>query len=212
MIKNLQIAKLNIGDTFYFGQYSPTEVQEKQPIEWQVLDKQENRILVLSRYILDAKPFHAEEEITRWEESSLRLWLNEEFYQEAFSEEEKEWIDYNEEFEDPDGEFLWKMLGLETITSGIPDAVFLLNCTDMDTYFPGEDSFHDGASTEMTELMKNTAEEKDYYENCWWLRSSMTNWSMAFIVSPCDSIGVSAVRANNVQGVRPAMWLKINKE
>ncbi|MDY5986458.1 MAG: DUF6273 domain-containing protein, partial [Lachnoclostridium sp.] len=44
---------------------------------------------------------------------------------------------------------------------------------------------------------------------CWWLRSSSNQSPFAYIVSPVDSIGFSMIDPNNLQGVRPAIWVKI---
>ena len=48
------------------------------PIEWIVLDWQEDRALLLSKYALDAKPFHeVEDRAVTWAECTLRAWLTE---------------------------------------------------------------------------------------------------------------------------------------
>ena len=60
------------------------------PIEWIVLDRQEERALLLSKCALDAKPFHEVEDRTvTWAECTLRAWLNGDFYNSAFSDEER---------------------------------------------------------------------------------------------------------------------------
>jgi len=63
----------------------------KEPIQWIVfyIDEENNAMKLLSRYILDTKQFNDDTDRTSWEKSSLREWLNNEFYVEAFSEQEK---------------------------------------------------------------------------------------------------------------------------
>ncbi len=75
-----------------------------EPIEWIVLDKQDKKALLMTKYIIDCKAFDyvdienidsisASEkskykDIT-WESSSLRKWLNTDFYNECFTKNEQ---------------------------------------------------------------------------------------------------------------------------
>ena len=197
--------QLKVGDTFVFGSYAPVGEYEKLPITWQVLAKEDDRMLVLSQKILDLQPFHRGENPVRWEDTDLRQWLNTAFWNAAFTETEQSLICQPEPNEDPMGEFLWQMFDMETATSAISDRVFLLSQADIMTYFPGEGLFFPGAEAEDTEHVQRMGG----YDQCWWLRSSMKNWAMAMIVSPCASVGVSMIRESNLQGVRPAMWVKL---
>ena len=200
--------QLKVGDTFVFGSYAPEGDYEKLPVTWQVLKKEEERMLVLSQKILDLQPFHREEHPVRWENCDLRQWLNMDFWNAAFTPEEQQMICQSEANDDPLGELLWQMLDMETATSDISDRVFLLSQADIMACFPGEDPFFRGAEAEDTEHVRSMGG----YDQCWWLRSSMKNWAAAMIVSPCASIGVSMVREDNRQGVRPAMWVKLKEQ
>ena len=74
-----------VGSTVVFGSYEQGEGQV--PIEWTVLDRQEDRALLLSKYALDAMPFHEVEDWNvTWADCTLRSWLNGEFLDVAFSE------------------------------------------------------------------------------------------------------------------------------
>ncbi len=72
-----------------FGQYFQEDAEHKTPISWVVLAKDENKVLLLSRYALDYQNFHHERVPVIWESSDLRSWLNTYFLKEAFSEEER---------------------------------------------------------------------------------------------------------------------------
>lgn len=200
--------QLKLGDTFVLGSYAPEGNFEKLPITWQVLQKEEDRMLVLSKKILDLQPFHREENPVRWEDCDLRQWLNTGFWNAAFTADEQRLICQPEANDDPLGEFLWQMFDMETATSGISDRVFLLSQADIMACFQGKDPFFPGAEAEETVHVQNLGG----YDQCWWLRSSMKNWAAAMIVSPCASIGVSMVREDNRQGVRPAMWVKLKEQ
>ena len=64
-----------------FNGYNPL------PIEWYVLWERDGRALLVSKYGLEARPFHDEKGDTSWETCSLRAWLNGEFLHRAFSEQ-----------------------------------------------------------------------------------------------------------------------------
>lgn len=200
---------VHVGDVLTLGRYPQGEDGSVCPIEWIVLATQEERALVLSRYVLDYQPYHSEAAVVRWENSALRRWLNGEFVDRAFTEEELEMICIPEEEDDPMGDFLWQMFRMETATSAIADRVFLLSTADIAQYFPSENSlFCPGASCKGTAYAEALVES----DLCWWLRSSMSEYPAAYIVSPVNSVGVSAADEDNCNGVRPAMWVRIDSE
>ncbi len=84
-MKNSRYAELKVGDIFEFG------VFEGKPITWIVLEKKNNELLVLSKKVLCERTFEGE----FWEDSKIRNWLNNEFYNSAFNAGEKEFIKYS---------------------------------------------------------------------------------------------------------------------
>ena len=83
------------GDIITFGTYEQDNVTENgaEPIEWIVVDVFDGKATLLSKYGLDAKPFHADgTKGIYWEDCSLRSWLNSEFFETAFAEKEREQI------------------------------------------------------------------------------------------------------------------------
>ena len=61
-------------EVYTFGNYEQGGGQA--PIEWIVLDRQEDRLLLLSKYTLDSKPFHeVEDRDVTWADCTLRSWL-----------------------------------------------------------------------------------------------------------------------------------------
>ena len=64
-----------VGSIFIFGTYEQDNdtTNGKEPIEWIILDKRDDGSLVLmSKYALDYKPFHAKEESVTWQKCALR--------------------------------------------------------------------------------------------------------------------------------------------
>ena len=76
-------------ETVKFGSYYQSNGFTKEPIEWIVLDRQGGRALLLSKYILDCKCYSNEHKDVTWETCDLRKWLNNDFYNQAFSGSEQ---------------------------------------------------------------------------------------------------------------------------
>ena len=84
--KNTEVKKYD--GTVEFGRYFRYNDASKEPITWKVLAKEGDKILLLSEYGLDCKPYNDERKETTWEKCTLRKWLNDEFIKIAFSEDE----------------------------------------------------------------------------------------------------------------------------
>ena len=80
-----------VGESVFFGHYEQDNNKSngKEEIEWIVLAISNNRVLLLSRYGLDAQPYNTTNVDVTWEKSTLRTWLNETFFEEAFSPSEQ---------------------------------------------------------------------------------------------------------------------------
>ena len=85
LISSLSNAK--VSDYVKFGNYPQTSNGDIQPIEWHVLAKENDKMLVISRYGIEAKRFDSSS--NNWKNSEIRKWLNGEFYNKAFTDQEK---------------------------------------------------------------------------------------------------------------------------
>ena len=81
---------IDIGDVITFGSYPQSDASgnTKEPIEWIVLDKKDGAKLLLSKYIIDCKPYNNDYVNITWADCSLRTWLNGEFLNTAFDMDE----------------------------------------------------------------------------------------------------------------------------
>ena len=194
-----------VGSYIYFGEYEQDNRlgTGKEAIEWRVLDKREDKMLVISRYGLDCQPYNIEDTDVTWETCSLRGWLNNSFYEAAFIPEEKDRILTSEVTEDANPEHETPA-GNDTM-----DRVFLLSVAEANRYFADDITrwcigtpycFEQGA-------YKNTL-----YDTCWWwLRSLGNNAFGAAYVSDHGTIGSFGSYVNNdIHAVRPAMWINLN--
>ena len=85
------ISDAGIGDVVRFGSYEQDgdSGNGKEPISWYVLDKTKDAMMLLAVNVLDGQKYHEKQEPVTWDQCSLRKWLNDDFLNEAFSEQEK---------------------------------------------------------------------------------------------------------------------------
>mgnify|MGYP004652160431 CR=1 FL=1 len=169
--------KINAGDYISFGSYPQTSSgDDNTPIEWLVLESDEETALLISRYALDSKPYNTEFVDTTWEQCTLRGWLNNAFYNRAFSTEEKQYILQSDVSAD-------KNPGYSTNPgNATKDNVFLLSIVEANKYFKSDDA-RMCAPTDYA--IQQGAYTSDSYKvegrkACWWwLRSPGLNSAYA---------------------------------
>ena len=129
-------SKTKIGEVITFGAYEQDGdfSNGKEPIEWIVLSKDKNEMLVLSKYELDYLPFYTREYygederdtcFVTWDKSTIRTFLNDGFYNAAFTSGEKKLVKTASLKTTVD--FSWR--SKETKTT--KDNVFLLSSDDL---------------------------------------------------------------------------------
>lgn len=74
--------------SFYLGKYPGSDPPNDSSISWIVLKREGGMALVVTENALEYLPFDADGG-TSWNDSSLRSWLNGDFYQNAFTDDEK---------------------------------------------------------------------------------------------------------------------------
>ena len=220
-----RIEHVNIGDYVTFGHYEQDDDEENglEPIEWKVLDLKDNSALIISRYCLDCQPFNSNTlyDIS-WENSTLRNWLNEIFYNTAFKASEKSKIltttVVNKDNPNPiDG----VKGGNDTL-----DSVFLLSNEEAKLYFSSEND----RISYPTAYARNRG--ASYYSSTgganWWLRSpgiKQTNADYGYngvqdvsgngvIISAGtyahhSNLGRAEYNQDTELTVRPAMWVNL---
>lgn len=81
-------SELSMYDVVTFGNYAQTAMGTEKPIQWYVIGKEGNKVMLLSVYGLAHKKFHEKNEEVAFQGSDLFRWLNKEFKANAFTEEE----------------------------------------------------------------------------------------------------------------------------
>ncbi len=116
------IGKAEIGGIVSFGAYEQdsNESNGKEPLEWIILSKEDDRALLVSLYGLGKELYNNEIEKVTWETCSLREVLNSPFYEYAFSSGEQ------------------TMICTSLLEDDIEDKVFLLSPEEAEKYFASD--------------------------------------------------------------------------
>lgn len=195
-----------------FGKYEQDGLQSNgaETIEWLVLDVQEDKALLLSRYALDSMPYHDNYRAVTWETSDLRYWLNGSFLNTAFTAEERADIltsEVDNSISQSNRE--WRTSG----GNNTEDAIFLLSYAETDRYFddsadriciPTKYAVNMGAGTRILDDGVTVA-------GWWWLRSPGENSNHASFVNFDGTRYTNAV-GNEYLSVRPALWIRLDSE
>ncbi len=195
---------IEVGDCVLFGSYKQDNAASngKEDIEWLVLARSGSNVLVVSKYALDNQPYNAMLTYTTWETSTIRKWLNSDFFNTAFTDEEKSMIrsvavsaDKNPACNTPQG-------------NDTTDKVFLLSIAEANKYF----STDDDRQCQGTAYCYEKGASKDDNGNCWWwLRSSGVTSHHAADVDYDGSVYDHGDFVNNTYGaVRPAIWINLD--
>ena len=89
-LETVVLKDAEIGDIVQMGTYEQDgDPETEDPICWDVLDKDGNAVLLISHDVIAYQRFSDNLKCVIWEDSEIRTWLNQEFYAEAFDEEEQ---------------------------------------------------------------------------------------------------------------------------
>lgn len=158
-------------------------------ILWRVLEVQNGKALIISESVLTKSTYHLVSEQVTWEECDLRKYLNGEFYENTFSEQEKIRIIETKVISNDNQEY--GTAGGNDTT----DKVFLLSIEEANCYF-------DDDSAKV--VLESTRER-------FWLRSPGFSGDSAATVDTryTDAVSVRGDLVRNDIGVRPAMWITL---
>ena len=199
---------LAIGDPVNWGRFPQKKGGgEPEPIRWVLLDREGDKALLLSRYILDCRPFHEEKKPVTWADCSLRAWLNGPFFRAAFSEAEQARILVSELDNSPaaQGYATWPVAPCPKTR----DRLFLLSQAEIIRYFD-----HDimaGFPSETPYAAEHRLEAgRGYKTTDWVLRTTKPAKPEVYLANPRFVLGGSRSVDSRWLGVRPAMWVRLN--
>ena len=205
-----QARQIKRGNIFTFGAYEQDNDYSngREPIEWIVLDKKGNEVLLISKYCLDRKIYASMPLIiglfmsTTWEECELREWLNSDFLNTAFDATQREKIS-RKKISNFDNTKYGTKGGNNT-----EDKVFLLSINEAVRYFSSNKARQ--ASPTSYALYQGAEVENGACK--WWLRSPGYFKYSAALIEQDGSLSYSGGESNiTFVGVRPALWLDISE-
>lgn len=190
----------NAGEYACFGAYEQDDDTDngKEDIEWLVLDKEGDSVLLVSRYALDCRRFHGESGDVTFAQSDLCVWLNETFLTDAFDAGEAAMLQ-DTAFESDGAEASVK--------------VFLLSSAAAETYFEKD---RDRWCAPTAAAVAHGAWATDEYTVggrptvWWWLSSPGSLPESAACVLNSGAVSPEGRGVNNTfLAVRPAIWVNL---
>ena len=196
-------AKVDInGSAIEFGRYPDSPGMSSVPLRWRVLNISNDTALMITEKAIDAMPFADSKGCTSWDTSSVRSFLNGEFFNKAFSEDEKKVV--------LDTELInYKNVTFRTMNgSKTNDKVYLLSIEEAQRLFR-DDRERSAAPTAL-------ARSKGVYTSAdgmvwWWLRSSGCTPGYSADVDyggDVDSYGND--RIGSVECIRPVIRVSLS--
>ena len=201
---------MKIGDKILFGDF-----------EWRILDLQDNRVLIITEYIIEQRSYHDFYKEITWADCSLRKYLNAEFYN-KFNDYEKSRI-CEVTNKNTDNQWYGTKGGEDT-----KDKIFLLSMEEIVCKYFGDSSdklYNPGKNQRYWFERKDinnpnrTAYLNDNKEQIWWwwTRTPGRVGIKAVYIHGDGNIGIQGnnILKGNVAdgkctgGVRPVLWLKI---
>ena len=164
------------------------------PIKWLVLASDDSGYLLVSEKALNCITYSSIVKAGDWEVSEIRSWLNDQFYNEAFSENEKSIIRMTK-------------TGIANMTKQTEDKVFLLSEEEIQHYSTEKNDFS-WLKCEPSEFAsKNGAGGYANLSTCWWwTRTSCENIACAKTVNNLGKLS-QEFKDKKGGGVRAAMWI-----
>lgn len=199
-MQRLMFANSKVGDYLKFGEWRQGIGGSVGSLEWLVLERSGTRALLVTRDLVEAKPFGG----YNWAESELRTWLNGEFLSNAFTDKERGAI-CETTLQNPDNNLFGTYGGGDTV-----DRVFLLSNKQAKKYFEKESqrqaTFSDWCKSQLGSAAQSDSRKGDEY----WLRSV----GDTFCIDSVNSIGIiNEHELYNIKtmGVRPAVWIEVGE-
>ena len=162
--------------------------ENSEPLEWIVLEKSNNKALLLSKYLLTSHVYNDENVDITWENCTMRKWLNSEYINTIFSKKEQGSILTTDVINNDNAQYGTKG------GNNTKDKLFLLSIDEVNKYFSSAN--------------QRVATYKGGSSDSWWLRSPGNNQHGAAYVPYDGYLVENGYVVNNYYGVRPALWVK----
>ena len=198
------VAAARIGEIVTFGTYETdgNANNGKEALTWLVLNNRDDLVTLIAEQSIAAMRYHSSPAATNWADCSLRTWLNDTFFNDAFDQNEADFIcnNYittptNPDFPSPSGD-------------ATVDKVYLLSLNEVLSYF--------GSITERKLKCTYASYSNTYLDGndycCWWLRTPGAMLESAVCVDTTGKVvtGGYDCYQNEHIGVRPVIVIDIS--
>lgn len=195
----LGVEEPQIGQFYYLGNYYKNYTNIKEPIEWIVISKKNNAVLLLSVNGIDCKPAKNSYGSKMWKDSYIRKWLNNDFYNMAFTNAEKMLISYADLYSGRNYQY-----GIYD-EHVVRDKVFLLSMEELEQTFGPRP---EGKRCVATPYAKSKGAWTDPQGFAWWwLRNPGGGASPLMEVSDKGVISQGSTSCYDDDVIRPAVWV-----
>ena len=190
----LQLVDATVGDKIIFGSYEQDySIAGVEPIEWRILDIQEDKLLLISENSIEWQPYNKTDFEVTWRDCTLREYLNSSFFKTAFSKKERD-----------------KIL-MTANENGANDRVFLLDREEAELYFKSKEDRVALPSKYVNSLI----DYNSYEDSSWWLRCTTSYDDNLGLFTSYDAAQVEDGGNNYGSGiskyegaVRPVIWIE----
>lgn len=201
----ISLRKVTEGDIVEFGFYEQDNdtFNGAEKIEWLVLTVEGNKALLISKYALDYQPYNTSDVSAVWENCTLRSWLNDTFYNNAFDAQYQRVIETTSVSENMNTDYNTNP------GNATQDKIFILSITEAKKFITSnferrcQETAYCYERGRFTVFGGNTCE--------WWLRSpGKLNLNAAYVDSDgfINAVG-GKVSTPDIYAVRPAMWINL---
>lgn len=202
---------IRVGDYVYLGRWEQNDYtgDGAEPIRWLVISKSGSKLFLLSEKALETLPFNKKSDGTSWAGSSLRQWLNYDFYRGAFNTQEAEAIQTTQ-VEDTVEHTYYEFNTASRFSGITQDKVFLLSYLELCTYLDMQTAVCEPTAVVSKKVTKNARDgisliKANGRAYCyWWLRTS--SYKKNAMIMAYDGFS-SAYEHHPAVSVRPALWV-----
>ncbi len=184
------------GDTVFYGSYIQQygNAATAEPLQWYVVAREENKVLLISKYVLDIDIYNtASADKVEWADSDIRYKLNSSFLNTAFTAEEQSKI---------------AKTYIQSENTSSSDKIFLLSADEVEKYFEYLDHRLDGVNTAVSAKKYQELFGTSIWYVDWLLRDCIRN-KVQYVtkISSVTEVSNRGREYHNYCGIRPAMWI-----
>ena len=192
-----------IWDCIYFGNYYK-DGTSRDRIKWRVLSVKGDDAFLITDKVIDCQVYDNDDKNVKWEECSLRKWLNDTFYKEAFNKDERKAIKSTKivDADEKTTDKIYLLSEAEAINTGY-------NFLGVGSY---ETRSREARATQYARVKGVEIDLRDTYSRetcCWWLRTSEKYDNCIKYVDRKGSISNKKTNESGM-GVRPVLHINLS--